>query len=307
MKDMIIIGAGPGGLTAAIYGMRAGLDLLVIEKYSPGGQVVNTYEVENYPGFVDPIPGWELVSAMENQARRLNAEIVSAEVASISKNSTDNSFTVTMADGAIQQSKTVIVASGASYRNLNVPGEKEYLGRGVSYCATCDGAFYKDRVTAVVGGGDTALEEALFLTKFSKKVYLVHRRDQFRGQKILQDRVLGSDKIEPVYSSVVTSINGETGVQSFTAKNVKTEEEKTITVDGVFIFIGFIPNTEFMDTSLLNEQGEVLVNMEMATSIPGMYAIGDVRAHSKRQIVMACADGATAVLNAYEYLQQLYC
>jgi len=255
MKDMIIIGAGPGGLTAAIYGMRAGLDLLVIEKYSPGGQVVNTYEVENYPGFVDPIPGWELVSAMENQARRLNAEIVSAEVASISKNSTDNSFTVTMADGAIQQSKTVIVASGASYRNLNVPGEKEYLGRGVSYCATCDGAFYKDRVTAVVGGGDTALEEALFLTKFSKKVYLVHRRDQFRGQKILQDRVLGSDKIEPVYSSVVTSINGETGVQSFTAKNVKTEEEKTITVDGVFIFIGFIPNTEFMDTSLLNEQG----------------------------------------------------
>lgn len=303
MKDIIIIGAGPGGLTAAIYGMRAGLDLLVIEKFSPGGQVVNTYEVENYPGFVDPIPGWELVSSMENQARRLNAEIISAEVASIKKNSTHNSFTVTLADGSQQQSRTVIIASGASYRNLNVPGEKEYLGRGVSYCATCDGAFYKDRVTAVVGGGDTALEEALFLTKFSSKVYIIHRRDQFRGQKILQDRILGSDKIEPIYNSIVTSINGETGVVSFTAKNVQTNEDKIIPVDGVFIFIGFIPNTHFVDATLLNDKGEINVDMQMATSVPGMYAIGDVRSNSKRQIVMACADGATAALNAYEYLQ----
>lgn len=307
MKDLIIIGAGPGGLTAAIYGMRAGLDLLVIEKFSPGGQVVNTYEVENYPGFVDPIPGWELVSSMENQARRLNAEIISADVIAIQKNTADKSFTVSLADGSTHTSKTVIIASGASYRNLNVPGEKEYLGRGVSYCATCDGAFYKDRITAVVGGGDTALEEALFLTRFSKKVFLIHRREQFRGQKILQDRVLQSEKIEPVYNSVITSINGEGGVTSFTAKNVSTEEESTIPVDGVFIFIGFVPNTQFLDPSLLNDRGEILVDMQMATSVPGMYAIGDVRADSKRQIVMACADGATAALNAYEYLQQLSC
>ncbi len=307
MKDLIIIGAGPGGLTAAIYGMRAGLDLLVLEKFSPGGQVMNTYEVENYPGFPQPVPGWELVSAMESQARRLNAEIVSGEVTLIGKDAGSQCFTLRLADGASLESKTVIIATGASYRALGVPGENEFLGRGVSYCATCDGAFFRDRITLVVGGGDTALEEAHFLTRFASRVYLVHRRDCFRGMKILQDRVLSCEKIIPVYSSVVTGIHGEGRVQSVSLKNVDTGAERSIETDGVFIFVGYEPNTGFLPSQLLNGQKEVVTDPQMQTEIPGLYAIGDVRSDSKRQIVMACADGATAALNAYDYITALSC
>ena len=307
MKDMIIIGAGPGGLTAAIYGMRAGLDLIVLEKLSPGGQVMNTYEVENYPGFAQPVPGWELVSAMESQARRLNAEIVSGEVTLIGKDAGSKCFTLRLADGSSLESKTVIIATGASYRALGVPGENEFLGRGVSYCATCDGAFFRDRITLVVGGGDTALEEAHFLTRFASRVYLVHRRDCFRGMKILQDRVLSCEKIIPVYSSVVTGIHGEGKVQSVSLKNADTGAESSIETDGVFIFVGYEPNTGFVPSQLLNKQKEVLTDSQMQTQIPGLYAIGDVRSDSKRQIVMACADGATAALNAYDYITALSC
>ncbi len=306
MKDLIIIGAGPGGLAAAIYGMRAGIDLAVIEKFSPGGQVMNTYEVENYPGFVDPVPGWELVSAMENQARRLGAEITSAEIERLEHNAENRSFTLHCSDGSKLDARTVIIASGASYRNLDVPGEKEFLGRGVSYCATCDGAFYKDRVTAVIGGGDTALEEALFLTRFSSRVYLIHRRDQFRGMPILQERVLSNEKIVPVYNSTVASINGQTKVESVTVCDTKTDERREITTDGAFIFVGYVPNSAYVPLHLLNDRREVIVDMQMRTSIEGLYAIGDVRSDSKRQIVMACADGATAALNAYDYLQELW-
>ncbi len=305
MKDLIIIGAGPGGLTAAIYGMRAGIDLAVIEKFSPGGQVMNTYEVENYPGFVDPVPGWELVSAMENQARRLGAEITSAEVERLEHNAADRFFTLHCPDGTKFDARTVIIASGASYRNLNVPGEKEFLGCGVSYCATCDGAFYKDRITAVIGGGDTALEEALFLTRFSSTVYLIHRRDRFRGMPILQERVLSNEKIVPVYNSTVTGINGQTMVESVTVRDTRSDECREITTDGVFIFVGYDPNSAFVPPPLLNERREVIVDMQMRTSIEGLYAIGDVRSDSRRQIVMACADGATAALDAYDYLQEL--
>ncbi len=302
MKDLIIIGAGPAGMTAAIYGMRAGLDLAVLEKFSPGGQVVNTYEVENYPGFVDPIAGWDLVTAMENQARRLGTDIMNGEVSSLERQP-EGSFALTLSDGSVMRAKTVIVATGASYRHLDVPGEQEFLGRGVSFCATCDGAFYKDRVTAVVGGGDTALEEAHFLTRFASRVYIIHRRDQFRGMKILQDRLLSNDKVIPVYDSVVTSIDGAGKVESVAVSNKKTGQETSLAVDGVFIFIGFVANTGFLPDSLLNEWGEVKVDMQMRTSFPGLYAAGDIRSESKRQIVMACADGATAALNAYEYLQ----
>jgi len=300
MKDLIIIGAGPAGLTAAIYGMRAGLGLVVLEKFSPGGQVINTYEVENYPGFVDPIPGWDLVSAMENQARRLGTEFISGEVASIVKDEWDNAFTVTLSDGGALRAKTVIAASGAALKKVGVPGEDTFFGRGVSYCATCDGAFYKDRVTAVIGGGDTALEEAHFLTRFSSKVYLIHRRNEFRGAKILQERVLSSGKIVPLLESIPVSINGETKVESITVSNVRTGENTTLSVDGVFVFIGYTPNTSYMPASMLNKNGEVEVDMQMRTSIRGLFAAGDLRSESKRQIVMACADGATAALNAYE-------
>jgi thioredoxin reductase (NADPH) len=304
MKDLVIIGGGPAGLTAGIYGMRAGLDLVIVEKYSPGGQVINSYEIENYPGFAEPVEGWKLMSDMEEQTRRLGAEIISAEVLSIKKDA--GVFTVALADGEIQ-AKSVIIAAGAFNRRLNVPGEKEYVGRGVSYCATCDGAFFKDKVTVVAGGGDVALEEAFFLTRFASKVYLIHRREHFRGADILQKRVLGNEKIVPVLCTNIESVNGDTTVNSVTLKNTNTGEISSLDTDGVFIFIGYDPNTSFVDKELLNEQREVIVDMNMHTEVPGLFAAGDIRSGSKRQIVMAAADGATAVLSAYEYLTGNYC
>ncbi len=305
MKDLTIIGAGPAGLTAAIYGMRAGLDLLVVERLSPGGQVMNTYEIENYPGFVDPIPGWELVSSMENQAKRLGAEIISSDIAKVERDLEDGFIRLTPVDGEPIDSRAIIVASGTTLKKLGVPGEDEFIGRGVSYCATCDGAFYRDRITVVVGGGDTALEEALFLTSFAEKVYLVHRRDEFRGTKILQNRVLSNGKIEPVYDTIVTAIIGKEKVNAVTVENKKTGAEGEIKTDGVFLFIGYQPNTDFLPKEILNEKGEVMVDMGMKTSIEGVFAAGDLRVNSIRQVVAAAADGATAVMSAYEYITNL--
>lgn len=303
MKDLIIIGAGPAGLTSAIYGIRAGLETLVLERFSPGGQVLNTAVVENYPGFAEPVHGWELMTAMENQVKRLGAEIRNGEVSAVEKGDV---FSVVLADRSIVKAKTVIIASGASYKKLDVPGEAELTGKGVSYCATCDGAFYKDRITAVVGGGDTALEEACFLTRFASKVYLIHRRDEFRGAKILQDRVFANNKIEPVYNTVVTSINGKNKVESATLKNKRTGEEKNLQVDGVFLFVGIIANTGYLPEKILNERGEVIVDKNMQTGIPGLFAAGDLREGSRRQIVMAASDGATAALSAYDYIQGIH-
>lgn len=304
VKDLVIIGGGPAGLTAAIYGIRAGLDLVLVEKFSPGGQVVNSYEIENYPGFPEPVAGWELMSRMEEQTRRLGTDIINGDVASVRKNG--DIFSVEM-DGTALEAKSVIVAAGASHRRLGVPGEKEYMGRGVSYCATCDGAFYKDRVTVVVGGGDVALEEAHFLTRFSSKVYLVHRRDAFRGADILQKRILSSDRIVPVYNSVVESINGNDAVRSVYVKNLLTGEKSEIDTDGVFVFIGYDPNTGFVDKQLLNSSREIAVDMNMRTNVEGLFAAGDIRSGSRRQIVMACADGATAAMSAYDYITELSC
>lgn len=302
MKDLIIIGAGPAGLTAAIYGMRAGLDLVIVEKFSPGGQVMNTYEVENYPGFAEPLAGWELMSRMEEQARRLGSEIVNGDVASVARSGGKETLTVRMTDGTVMESKSVIAATGASYRKLNIPGEAEYLGHGVSTCATCDGAFYRDRVCAVIGGGNTALEEAHFLTRFARKVFLIHRRDQYRGSKILQDRVTANGKIEPVLNMVVESIQGKTKVEGVSLKNVKTGERSELAVDGVFIFIGFDANAGYLPGEVLDQSGEVIVDMKMRTPVPGLFAAGDMRTGSRRQIVMAASDGATAALEAYDYI-----
>lgn len=304
MKDLVIIGGGPAGLTAGIYGIRAGLDLVIVEKFSPGGQVVNSYEIENYPGFAEPVAGWKLMADMEEQTRRLGAEIISAEVLSVKKDA--GVFTVTLGDGIIQ-AQSVIIAAGALNRKLNVPGEKELLGRGVSYCATCDGAFFRDKVTAVAGGGDVALEEASFLTRFASKVYLIHRRDQFRGADILQRRVLGNEKIVPVFNTNIESINGDTGVTSITVKNALNGKTDKLDTDGVFIFVGYDPNTSFIDPELLNENKEIIVDMNMRTAVEGLFAAGDIRSGSKRQIVMAAADGATAVLSAYEYITSISC
>ncbi len=302
MKDLLILGAGPAGLTASIYAIRAGLNASIIEKLAPGGQVMNTDEVENYPGFEDPIKGWELMSRMEKQSRRLGVDIISGEVTKIEKNNAI--FNVSLSDGSVKEAKAVIIATGASLKRLGVPGEEKNIGRGVSYCATCDGAFYKDKITAVVGGGDTALEEALLLRKFAKKIYLIHRRDVFRGAKILQDRVLSSDIIEPLYDSVVESINGENKVETLTIKT-KDKDSHNLSVDGVFIFVGYEANTKFLEPHFLNSYGEVKVAMSMETDVKGLFAVGDCRSDSKRQIVMACADGATAVMNAYEYIENV--
>ncbi len=302
MKDLLILGAGPAGLSAAIYAVRAGIDCAVLEKLSPGGQVITTYMVENYPGFPEPVPGWDLMSKMEDQARRLGVSIESGEAASLRKDQNTDYYTVELAGGGELQARSVIAATGASFRRLGVPGEEEFLGRGVSVCATCDGPFFKDRDVAVVGGGDVALEEAHFLTRFARRVYLIHRRNEFRGARILQDRTLSSDRVEPVLSSVVNSIDGGMKVEGVTVKDVASGKESTIDVDGVFIFIGYDPNTGYLPAEVLNDRNEIIVDMEMKTPVAGLFAAGDLRSGSKKQIVMAAADGATAALGAYEYL-----
>ena len=303
MKDVVIIGGGPAGLTASIYAVRAGLSAVLVEMYSPGGQVMKTFEVENYPGFEKPVAGWELMSAMEAQARRLEADITSASVSSLLKDDETNLFTVKFSDGTEVRSKTVIAAPGASLKKLGIEGEERLTGRGVSYCATCDGAFFKNRITAVVGGGDTALEEALFLTGFSSRVYLIHRRESFRGADILQKRVFASEKIVPVYNSKPVEVKGVNSVEGLVLENTVSGERSELNIDGVFIFIGYQPNSSFLPYEILNDKGEVIVDGGMRTSVDGLFAAGDVRSESKRQIVTAAADGATAALNAYDYIQ----
>ena len=302
MKELVIVGAGPAGLSSAIYGIRAGLDLTVIERLSPGGQVMNTYEVENYPGFVEPIAGWELVSHFENQTRRLGAEIITGDVVSVRKDSASGLFSVQLSDGSPLEAKSVIAASGASYRRLKIPGEEEFIGKGVSFCGTCDGPFYKDKICAVIGAGNAALEEVDFLARFVKKVYLIHRRSQLRGEKILQDRIFANRKIEPVFDTVVESISGNAAVDRLNLKNLKTGKSFTMGVEGVFIFIGFDCNVSFLPEQVINDNREVIVDINMRTPLPGLFAAGDLRSGSKRQIVMAAADGATAAMEAYEYV-----
>ncbi|MBN1501185.1 MAG: thioredoxin-disulfide reductase [Spirochaetes bacterium] len=302
MKELVIIGAGPAGISAGIYGLRAGLDLVVLEKFAPGGQVLNTSEVENYPGFAEPVMGYELIDRMEQQLRRFNADIQSVEIKSVIKNSS-GIFETALSDGEIIQSKAVIAATGSSYKKLNVPGEKEFTGKGVSYCATCDGAFFKDKTVAVIGGGNTALEDALFLTRFASKVYLIHRRDEFRGERILQQRVTANEKIEIMLNTTVESINGSGKVESISLICCKDNDTKNILkLDGVFIFVGYDANTGEFPDELKNEYGQIKVNLNMETSIPGFFAAGDIRSESKRQIVMACSDGATAAMSAYEFI-----
>ena len=301
MKDLLVLGAGPAGVAASIYGVRAGMDLAVLERLSPGGQVMNTWEVENYPGFPEPIAGWELMSRMEDQARRLGVVFESGDVVSFQRRD-DGVFALALGDGRVMESKAVIAATGAGYRKLGVPGEKEHIGRGVSYCATCDGAFFKGKVTAVVGGGNTALEEAFFLTRFASKVYLIHRRDRYRADDIIQKRVMSSAVIEPVLNTTVCCVNGGAKVESITVMDRETGRESDLSVDGVFVFVGVDLNTAYLPADLLNEKGEVRVDARMRTAVPGLFAAGDLRSDSKRQIVMACADGATAAMEAYDYL-----
>ena len=302
--DIIIVGGGPGGLTAGLYGARANLKALLLEKGLPGGQIANTHEVEDYPGF-ELISGPELASKMEQHAKKFGLEVQTGAVEEVYCDGDDR--VVKLDNGDEIRSKTVILATGGSPNHLKVPGEKELSGMGVSYCAICDGAFFKDQIIVVVGGGDAAVEEGMFLTKFGSKVILIHRRDELRAQKIIQKRALANKKMEFVWDSVVEKINGEQRVTSVTVKNVKTNEISDIECGAVFIFIGFKPNSGFVREGLkLNESGYIITNDRMETSVPGIFACGDVRAQLVRQITNAVGDATTAAVAAEKYIEALH-
>lgn len=306
-KNVIIIGSGPAGYTSALYLARAGYSPLVIAgALTPGGQLMNTTEVENYPGFADGILGPDLMEAMQKQAEKFGAQILLNDVVSVDFNG--DLKAVTTDDGVTYISKAVIVSTGSQVRKLGVPGEQEYSGRGVSYCATCDGFFFREKPIVVVGGGDSAFEEALFLTRFGSCVTLIHRRDSFRASKIMVDRARKNSKINFVLDSVVCSVNGVDGdAQSVTVKNVKTGETQNIEASGIFVAIGHSPSTSFLDGALdLNEDGTIAVQgASTRTSVPGVFAAGDVVDSVYRQAISAAGMGCRAALDAQAYLNDL--
>lgn len=300
MYDVIIIGSGPAGLTAAIYARRARLETLVLEKeYISGGQVVNTYEVDNYPG-MPGIGGLELGMKFREHAEKLETEFVNAEARDII---IEEKAKKVVTDDAVYETRAVVIATGAAHRRLGVPGEEELSGMGVSYCATCDGAFFKDRVVAVVGGGDVAVEDALFLSRVCSKIYLIHRRDELRASKILQEKLRTCGNVEFVWDSSVTEICGEDHVDCVKVKNKKTGEITLLQVDGIFIAVGTVPNTkDFCNNLEMDADGYLVAGEDGKTNIPGVYAAGDVRTKRLRQIVTACADGANVIREVQEYL-----
>lgn len=300
--DIIIIGGGPAGLTAGIYASRALMKTALLEKIAPGGLVITTEKIENYPGFSDGISGYELMQQMEKQAIKFGLEILSEEVIMI--NEEDNVFNIKTTTQNYK-ALSIIIASGTTYRKLGVEGESAFTSRGVSYCATCDGALFKNKEVIVVGGGDTAVEESLFLTRFVKKIYLVHRRDKLRATGILQKRASQNEKIEFVWNSAVSKIKGKSKIEGATIKNLVDNNEKEINIDGIFVFIGFEPNTGFLkDFVKLDENGYVITDVEMKTSRDGVFAAGDVRRGALRQIITACGDGAFAAVSAQHFVEQ---
>lgn len=301
-KDIIIIGAGPAGLTAAIYAARAGLNIVVIEKAFSGGQIATTDSLENYPGFAQSISGIDFSMALDEQARKFGVEIINEEVVEYHITGPIKKITTT---NNIYTSYSVILCMGAQPRLLLAPGEKKYHGRGVSYCATCDGAFYKDKVVAIIGGGDTACEEAEYLSKICQKVYLVHRRDQLRAVHLLANRILANPKIQILWDSTVEDIQGLETVTQMHIRNKNTNETTKYLVDGVFVAIGTIPNTTTLKNNVRLDTGEyILTDMHMSTNVLGVYAAGDIRNTPLRQVVTACADGAIAAESARGYLNE---
>ena len=303
--DLAIIGAGPAGLTAAVYGARAGLRVKLIEMGAPGGQLVNTDWIENYPGFPEGLSGAELMAKFAMQAMNFSeVEYVSAYVSGIVRK--EGALVLSTSAEDIE-AKAVVLASGAMPKKLGVEGEDEFIGAGVSYCGTCDGAFFRDREVAVVGGGDTALEEAVFLTKFASKVTLIHRRDEFRCAKILQDRVRDNKKIEIRYSETLERILGDQKVEEIELKRTDTGEISRLSVDGVFIFVGTSPNTAFLkDTEVtLDARGQVQASTQLETTMEGVFVAGDVRQTTLRQVTTAVGDAALAAINATKYIEGL--
>ncbi len=299
--DVIVVGAGPAGFSAAIYGKRAGRNILVLDTSSlSGGQILNTYEIDNYPG-IPGVSGEELAQAMRKHCDSLDVEFARGRVTSIvDKGSTKELIT----KKATYEAKTVIIATGATNKKLNCPGEEELSGVGVSYCATCDGAFFKGKEVAVVGGGDVALEDAIYLSRFCTKVYLIHRRDEFRGAMVLQNQVKNNDKIEILYDTTVEAINGSQSVESLLIKNKNTGSSTELKVDGIFIAVGNVPNTGAISgLPKQDEAGYIIADETCETSIPGIYAAGDVRTKQLRQVITATADGANAITSIERYLQ----
>ena len=302
--DLIIIGGGPAGLTAGIYASRARLKTLLIEKALAGGQILSSPLVENYPGLAKGTSGAMMIDEMAGQAERFGTEIRTETVVSV-EDSGNAGKTVRTAKGSYR-ALAVIFAMGAAYSKLNVPGEDKLSGRGVSYCATCDGPLFKNKEVVVVGGGDTAIEEALFLTKFCAKVNIVHRRDELRATKILQERAFANKKISIIWNSVVIEILGEGKVESVMLKDVKTGKETPLTASGVFLAVGFTPHTEAArGVVTTDEKGYIITNDNMETSREGFFAAGDCRKKLLRQVISACGDGATAAFAAQKYIEKL--
>ena len=301
--DLVIVGAGPAGLTSAIYAARARMKVLVVEKTAPGGQVIITDWVENYPGFPDGISGFDLGEKMKTQAVNMGIEIETAEVSSVDFSGEKKQ--IHFSDRTVTAA-TVIIASGSSPKRLNI-GEEKFIGKGVSFCATCDAPFFRDKTVVAVGGGDTAIKEAVFLTKFASKVYVIHRRDELRAEKIIQERAFENERIEFVWDSVVTGVEGFFGIEKVNVENVKTGEKSEIQAAGCFVWIGIIPNTDFLENSgiTLDEGGFIETDAEMKTSVPGVYAVGDVRNTSLRQIATAVGDGAMAAVSAEHYTESI--
>ena len=300
MEQIVILGSGPAALTAAIYAGRSQLSPVVISGNALGGQAASSSEIDNYPGFPQGVSGLELMQAMQQQAERFGARIEMDEVQEVHLQ--QHPFLI-KASATAYEAKTLVIATGVSPRSLNVPGEAKFKGRGVSYCATCDGFFYRDKTVVVVGGGDSAVNEALYLTRFASKVYIVHRRDQLRAQKIAQDRALGNPKIEPVWNSVVTEVLGDDTVTGVRIQNARTGDESVVRADGMFSYVGNIPNTQLFKGQLgLDDQGYVLTDRAMHTSVPGVFAAGDVQERVLKQVATAVGSGAIAAMQAEEFI-----
>jgi thioredoxin reductase (NADPH) len=304
--DVVVIGAGPAGMTAGLYAGRSMLKTVVLERGAPGGELLNTEMIEDYPGF-EHIQGWELAQKFAAHADKFGANIQTANVERV-KRMDDGSFETVTDAGDVYRSPAVIVTAGGTPVKLGIPGEAEYAGKGVSYCAVCDGAFFREQVIAVVGGGDAACEEADFLTRYASKVYLIHRRDEFRASKIIQKRVFENPKIEVIWDTAVTAIHGDDVglVNRLTLHNVKTGDISELAVSGIFVFIGFKPNTGIIADHVDHDAaGYVITDWNMQTSIPGLFAAGDVRVQLTRQVTTAVGDATTAAIAAEKYLTAL--
>jgi thioredoxin reductase (NADPH) len=299
--EVIIIGGGPGGLTAGLYTSRAGLKTLLFERGIIGGQIVNARQVDNYPGFPQGISGAELASLMHQQAIKYGLETITAEVTAIKPSPIYN--VITTEDDF--EAEAIIIAAGSEYRKLGVSGEERLLGRGVSYCATCDAFFFRDQDVAVVGGGDTAITDALELSEHASKVYIIHRRNQLRAGEALQKMAFAQPKLKPIWDTVVDEVTGEDKLSGLRLRNVKTGEITNLQVAGVFVAVGLEPNSQcFAGIVDLDEAGNIKTNELMATSTPGIFAVGDIRKNSARQVTSAVGDGATAALSAFKYLRE---